>query len=140
MDTLYQDKLLALAKIARASTPLSHIDLTATLNNPVCGDRVTLSVALSGVVITDVFVAVKGCALCEAGAGLLASIALDKTCDDLISTGSDIADWLRDHRTNTPVQGADALSPVRAIKNRHKCVLLAFSAASHLAPVDDTLK
>ena len=57
MDTLYQDKLLALAKIARASTPLSHVDLTATLNNPVCGDRVTLSVALSGVVITDVFVA-----------------------------------------------------------------------------------
>ena len=74
MDTLYQDKILALAKIARASTPLPHVDLTATLNNPVCGDRVTLSVALSGVVITDVFVAVKGCALCEAGAGLLASV------------------------------------------------------------------
>ena len=139
MDTLYQDKLLLLAKKARASTPLSQPGLTATLNNPVCGDRVTLTVSVSGTVITGVYVAVKGCALCEAGAGLLASIAPEKTCDELISVGTQMADWLTQPTLDAPIQDAEALHPVKAIKNRHKCVLLAFSAVSHLAPAEDTL-
>jgi nitrogen fixation NifU-like protein len=139
MDMLYQDKLLLLAQKARVSTPLSQADLTATLNNPVCGDRVTLSVSVSGAVITGVYVEVKGCALCEAGAGLLAYIAPEKTCEELMTVGTQMADWLTQPTLDAPIQDAEALHPVRAIKNRHKCVLLVFSAVSHLAPAEDTL-
>ena len=132
MDTLYQDKIIALAQIARSSTALPHRDLIATVNNPLCGDRVTVSVSLDEGLISATHVEVKGCALCEAGAGLLHKIAPGTTRNALQNYGINLADWLKDHLHDIPPDGAEALSPVRPIKNRHKCILLAFDAISAL--------
>lgn len=132
MDTLYQDRILALAQIARSSPALPHSDLIATINNPLCGDRVTLSVFLDGDLISATHVEVKGCALCEAGAGLLHKIAPGATRSAVKDYGTSLGDWLKDPLHDTPPDGSEALSPVRPIKNRHKCVLLAFDAISAL--------
>ena len=132
MDTLYQDKIIALAQIARSSPTLSHCDLIATVNNPLCGDRVTVSVCLDEDLISATNVEVKGCALCEAGAGLLHTIAPGTTLNAMQVYGISLADWLKDPLHDIPPDGSEALSPVRAIKNRHKCILLAFDAISAL--------
>lgn len=134
MDTLYQDKILALAQIARSSPALPHRDLIATINNPLCGDRVTVSVSLDDDLILATHVEVKGCALCEAGAGLLFKIAPGTTRNALQNYGKSLKDWLKDPLHDIPPDGSEALSPVQPIKNRHKCVLLAFDAISALKP------
>ena len=132
MDTLYQDKILALAQIARTSPALPHRDLIATINNPLCGDRVTVSVSLDDYLISATHVEVKGCALCEAGAGLLHTIAPGTTPNEVQDYGENLADWLKNPLHDIPPNGSEALSPVRPIKNRHKCILLAFDAISAL--------
>ena len=132
MDTLYQEKIIALAQIARSSSTLPHRDLIATINNPLCGDRVTVSVSLDKNLISATHVEVKGCALCEAGAGLLHSIAPGTTRIAMQNYRTSLADWLKDPLHEIPPDGSEALSPVRPIKNRHKCILLAFDAISAL--------
>ena len=70
MESLYQTQLLALAKFARDAPPLRSYTHQAVVNNPVCGDKVSAYLTLKDDVITDCTADVKGCALCEAGAGL----------------------------------------------------------------------
>ena len=132
MDTLYQDKILALAQIARSAPALPHRDLIATANNPLCGDRVIVSVSLDNDLISATHVEVKGCALCEAGAGLLHKIAPGTTRNAVQDYGTSLANWLKDPLHDNPPDGSEALSPVRPIKNRHKCILLTFDAISAL--------
>ena len=70
MESLYQKQLLALAYQARNIQKLTHPTHQAAANNPVCGDRVTAFLAIEHGTIHNCYIEVKGCALCEAGAGL----------------------------------------------------------------------
>ena len=84
MEALYQEKILSWARAGRAITPLSGAFGSATISNPTCGDRVEVRLCLDADnVITDVSAAVRGCALCEAGAGLFASLAPGMTATAL---------------------------------------------------------
>ena len=125
MDTLYQKQILDYAQKSRASKAVDQPTHTATLDNPTCGDRVTISLDVSGHTVNQIAVAVRGCALCEAGAGL--SIACftgqaDKTIGQLTD---DFSNWLAGQNEEAPTPEMQHFTPVKAIRNRHKCVLLA---------------
>ena len=143
MDALYQEKILNLAKASRAQTPLSGDFVAATISNPTCGDRVEVRLHLDADhVITDASASVRGCALCEAGAGLFTSLAPGMTATELPALQTSFTAFLANG--NRPDDGPDNdsnnsaqieptmrdFTPVRAIKNRHKCVLLAFEAGT----------
>ena len=72
MQSIYQEQLLALARRVRdnKSIVLSAPTHTAEVNNPVCGDRVLSTIKLENNMIIATHAEAKGCALCEAGAGL----------------------------------------------------------------------
>ena len=53
--------------------------------NPVCGDEVTLALQIKDDVIKEIGIDVQGCALCEAGAGLFAKLALSEHTERLTS-------------------------------------------------------
>ncbi|ADE38713.1 iron-sulfur cluster assembly scaffold protein [Candidatus Puniceispirillum marinum] len=134
MDALYQKQILSLAHSARASTLDFTPAYTASCNNPVCGDRVTVSIAIKAEHISDINVAVKGCALCEAGAGLLLESARHEHLDRINALGTSLRAFLdtgnEDEKqpgdeTSTQIQ---VFAPVKPISNRHKCVTLAFDA------------
>ena len=132
MDALYQKQILSLAQSARASTldfSPSHI---ATCNNPVCGDKVSVSIAIEADHITNISVDVKGCALCEAGAGLLLECAPKGQLTETTALVTQLKAFLAADVDNKSQAGDDkasrfeAFAPVKGIKNRHQCVLLAF--------------
>lgn len=134
VDALYQKQILSLAHSARASTLDFTPAYTASCNNPVCGDRVTLSIAIKADHISDINVDVKGCALCEAGAGLLLSSARHEHLDKTTALGTSLRAFL-DAGNEDETQLNDetdtefmVFAPVKPISNRHKCVLLAFDA------------
>ena len=130
MDALYQEKILAHAKASRDQAPIDNADYTATLSNPVCGDRVTVKIAVDDAgAISNISTEVRGCALCEAGAGLFASTAPGIQTKDIFAVTTGFAKWLKGDDDAAPLRGMDDFTPVRAIKNRHKCVLLAYEAA-----------
>lgn len=129
MYQLYQDRILALAKTVRKAPELGDATHSATVSNPVCGDRVDIRIRVTSGEITAASTHVRGCALCEAGAGLLLELASGLSTTALTSLGDDLTAWLAGTENSGLPDAMTAFAPVRAIRNRHKCVTLAFEAA-----------
>ena len=140
MESLYQKQLLGLAHRARNIPKLPNPTHQAAARNPVCGDRVTAFLAIEDGIIHGCQIEVKGCALCEAGAGLWAQNVTGKQLPELPALHDQLENWLKtdEKAASQPeiaLKGYAALTPVRAIKNRHKCVTLAFSTAGMFQPL-----
>ncbi|MDB2389974.1 iron-sulfur cluster assembly scaffold protein [Alphaproteobacteria bacterium] len=134
MDALYQKHILSLAHNARASTLDFSPSQSATCNNPVCGDKVHVSIAIKADHVANISVDVKGCALCEAGAGLLLECAHNAHINETLALSAQLKAFLSseaDHNHPTAddkIDKFEVFAPVKEISNRHKCVLLAFQA------------
>ena len=130
MDALYQKQILALAKQSRDSVYDSQAPYTASCDNPVCGDRVDLSFAIADGKLQKLGVKVRGCALCEAGAGFALAALDGMPATQLAQVTADFAAWLGKEHKNPSIEDMVKFMPVRDIRNRHKCVLLAFHTAT----------
>ena len=99
LNALYQDAIIAGESARRAvgHGRLARRDGTATVDNPLCGDRVTLDVELgaSGCVARVGHV-VRGCLLCEAAAVLIAEYAPEREAEDLQRAGAGVDAALKD--------------------------------------------
>jgi len=80
--------------------------------------------------ISHIGIKVRGCALCEAGAGLLIEKFVGITPDDASRMTAQFSRWIGKERDEPPNEDMAKFMPVRDIRNRHKCVLLAFQAAN----------
>lgn len=145
MNSLYQEQLLVLARSVREVAPLEAAQLFAHQNNPTCGDKISLSVCHENGVLTQCHIKVEGCALCAAGAGLWYQLSPQTSAAQLRQLSADVSAYLQggggDMNAESEANTALAvLAPIIDIKNRHRCVLLAFDAAIDLADQLDSLK
>lgn len=129
MTEIYQDALMALAKAAHGKGRMAAPDGTATLDNPLCGDRVTVDVRLTDGRVEQVRQEVKGCALCQAAAAAIGAAAPGQDVERLRV----LSDALRAFLKSAAPLPADAwpvlaaFAPVASRKSRHECVLLPFA-------------
>jgi len=137
MDQIYQDRILAFARAARDAAPLETATHTATVSNPTCGDRVEIRLKLEHDSVRAASAAVRGCALCEAGAGLLMQSAAGRSPAEISDLRDRLVKWLGGDDTVDIDDDIASFAPVRAIRNRHKCVSLAFDASVKAFSQDD---
>lgn len=128
LDALYQKQILNYAKKSRSSTPLEQPTHSASLDNTICGDRVEVSLEVKSQRVKKIGITVRGCALCEAGAGLAIECFTGRTDQAVRQLTDDFTNWLTDRSTEAPIPQMEYFSPVQKIRNRHKCVLLACHA------------
>ena len=126
----YPAAILALSDDRRAAGRLQNADGSATLDNPYCGDRVSIDVRVADGVVAEVAHRVRGCVLCEAAAAVVAAAAVGETAAAIAGTSEALESMLA---ADAPPPGgawADlaAFVPVRPHKSRHDCVLLPFQA------------
>ena len=129
MDALYQEKILAFAKATRGIAPLDPHSHAALVSNPTCGDQVDLRLQILDGAIQGASAEIKGCALCEAGAGLFLEISTSVNVADLKTMRDGLKAWLDGDDSAIIPDEMRVFEPVRAIRNRHKCVTLAFDAS-----------
>ena len=129
MDALYQKQILELAKQSRTRELDMNAPLQASCDNTTCGDRVDISFALKDGAINNFGVKVRGCALCEAGAGLVLAQFEGMKQDTARQMTAQFTRWIGKEQDHVPNEDMAKFLPVRDIRNRHKCVLLAFHAA-----------
>lgn len=126
---IYNRKIVTLAQEAHGAGRLPHADASATRDSPICGDRVTVEVALLDGVVAAVAHDVKGCALCQASASLIGQRAAGKTADKIVLARNALEAMLK---RESPVPAGweelECFLPVRASPSRHGCVLLPFEA------------
>lgn len=126
-DALYQDEILARAKDTTREGRIGAPSKTVTLDNPLCGDRVTLDFTLDGETIARIRHFVRGCALCRASAATLAAELEGKTVSTVASAADALAGVLSGAAPAT--EPWRAFVPVARHKSRHDCVRLPVDAA-----------
>lgn len=128
---LYSDAVVALS--ARKPERLAASDVSVQRNNPLCGDRVTVDLAVADGVIQTVGGDVRGCALCCAS--LIALI------DDLpgrpLAALPERIDTVRRALVAAAIPAEDPLAPLLdkpVPRPRHRCILLPWEALSEALP------
>jgi NifU-like protein involved in Fe-S cluster formation len=129
-DQLYHQAILELAKQAARTPRLEAPDASVTVDNPLCGDRVTLDLCLADSRVGAVGHKVRGCLLCQASAAVIAARAPGETPAALCEIAGRLGRAIR--KDPTAVEGLwpelAAFAPIHAHRSRHDCVLLPFEA------------
>ena len=133
-DHPYHAAIMGAAHRATGKGRLDAPDASATVDNPLCGDRVTIDLRWAGPEgggpVAEIGHLVRGCVLCEAAATAIVEAGTGADEADLRSAAAHVRGMLEDGRA--PPGGAWSRTgmflPVRAHPSRHDCVLLPFQA------------
>jgi nitrogen fixation protein NifU and related proteins len=117
MDDLYRDYILEHYRRPHNFGVLETPSASFEGANPLCGDRITMQIAVADGAVTGIAFTGRGCAISQASASLLTDEVRGKTVDEVSKIGaSDLLDLL----------GID-ISPARL-----KCAMLSFDSLQHL--------
>ena len=133
-DDLYEDGIVRLAKAAHGAGKLAVADISAMIDNPLCGDRVTVEAMVDDGRVAALGHTVKGCLLCKAAASMLGLHANGLTAAE-VTTNLAALDGLLQHGAAPPSHAWPELAqfaPVAKHKSRFDCVRLPLQAASKL--------
>ena len=129
-DTIYRDILLEHARHPKNSGRLKNPGLSAFVKNPLCGDELELTLALSGELILDCRTIVRGCSICQASASIMSDMIIKKTIKEAIKAGRIFDENLREDNEDIP-EMIEPLRPflsLRTHRSRIKCMKLAWDA------------
>ena len=128
--SIYQDKILSLAAENKKSTAIEDFNRSYEMKNPMCGDEVKIRIKLLNNQIDNISAIVRGCALCEASAGLTVKL-FKKSKIPNSNFIEDFLNWLEyknQNLSNSLPKEINIFTPIRDIKNRHKCITMPFEA------------
>ncbi|MBT5914510.1 iron-sulfur cluster assembly scaffold protein [Rhodospirillaceae bacterium] len=128
LEKLYQEQIITLARQSKQRSALTNPELTAKVDNPLCGDRVTIDLVLKKSIIENIGVTVRGCALCEAASEVLAINASQQTFSAIQDAETALRNYLSRNSDNPPWAQLSVFEPVKEVTSRHECVLLPFVA------------
>ena len=128
--TIYHKKILELASANRKSLEINDFNFSKEVKNPLCGDLVEVRVNILNNSVKNLSAKVKGCALCEASAGVVVNYFLNKNLptNDFMEY---FDKWLTKKYHEYPSELPEELKiflPIQDIKNRHTCIKMPFEA------------
>lgn len=127
---LYHEAIVAAARRASGHGRLDAPDASIELDNPLCGDRVSMDVQVGGGRLQAVAHRVRGCLLCEAAASIIGANAVGAALEDLMGLEEALGAALSggfDARS-LAWQELSIFAPVVRHRSRHRCVTLPFEA------------
>jgi NifU-like protein involved in Fe-S cluster formation len=129
-DDLYHQAIVDLARRAADAERLQAPQASATVDNPLCGDRVTIDLDLEDGRVRAVGHKVRGCMLCQASAVAIAAHAPGATPADLRAVAARLDRAIRQDPAELATLWPElqVFAPVHRHKSRHDCVLLPFKA------------
>ena len=83
LDDLYREVILDHYRNPRRRGSLEHPDAHAEGQNPLCGDEISLDVALDGDRVADVRILGRGCSISQASASMMAEAVAGKTLAEI---------------------------------------------------------
>ena len=133
-EALYHAALVGRARAAFGKGRLPDATSTATVDNPLCGDRVTLDLAVKDSRIEAIGHHVRGCLLCEAAAATIAEYCRGNGKAELEAMSAAARKLMAEGGALEPRwQCLEIFRPVHQAKSRRDCVLLPFEALKRAA-------
>jgi nitrogen fixation NifU-like protein len=135
-EALYHAALVDRARAAFGKGRLPDASASATVDNPLCGDRVTLDLTVKDGHVDAISHHVRGCLLCEAAAATIAEYCRGKGKAELDAVSAAARKLMAEGGALEPQwQCLEIFRPVHQAKSRRDCVLLPFEALKRAASV-----
>ncbi|MDH3307303.1 MAG: SUF system NifU family Fe-S cluster assembly protein [Acidimicrobiia bacterium] len=135
LEELYREVIIDHFRNPRHRTPLDSVDAHAEGNNPLCGDRIELDLALANGTVTGVATRGQGCSISQASASMMSNAISGKTMEEIselaatfkamMTTDEQVLD---EERPGSVLGDLEALQGVRRFPVRIKCANLAWAA------------
>jgi len=131
-DELYQQLIVEHDRAPHNCGPLPDATHTATIDNPLCGDVVTVRLVLAGDTIERIAFEGRGCALSRAAASMMTDRIAGSTIADATALADRFERFVAEPQ-DAPILDDDlgdlaAFRGVRAFRSRRTCATLAFHA------------
>ena len=128
-EALYHKALVERARAGFGKGRLPDATSSATVDNPLCGDRVTLDLSIKDGRIAEIAHHVRGCVLCEAAAATIAEHGRGADRATLEAMSAAARALMAEGGALDPQwQCLEVFRPVHGAKSRRECVLLPFEA------------
>jgi nitrogen fixation NifU-like protein len=128
-DQLYSKQLLRLAASAVGAGRLAPCDASGSAHNPICGDRISVTLKLHEDRVSEMAHETQACVLTQASASILGSHLNGKNRNAVETLRRQVVDMLQNGEAPPePFSDFGALQGIATHHNRHKCVLLPLDA------------
>ena len=130
-DDLYQATIVDHDRAPRNAGPLAGATHHATVDNPLCGDVVTVHAQIVDGVVRELRFEARGCALSRAAASIMTTMVVNRSIDAARGLASEFEQFIQ---AAPDAAGAEDLGELRAFagvrrfRSRRVCAILGFHA------------
>lgn len=131
LDDLYQATILEHDRHPRNERALPDATHAATIDNPLCGDVVTVRARLAGDQVAEVAFEAHGCALSRAAASIMTTLVQHRTRQDAQQLAAEFERCVQsepDAAISDELGDLRVFAGVRRFRSRRVCALLPFQA------------
>ncbi|WP_040952569.1 Fe-S cluster assembly sulfur transfer protein SufU [Gorillibacterium massiliense] len=102
--------------------------VTVALNNPSCGDRITLQMKVEDGVVKDAKFQGEGCSISLSSASMMTDAVKGKSLTDAMNMAENFSCMMKGEEVDFDYEDIEALSGVNKFPARIKCATLAWNA------------
>lgn len=130
LDDLYRRVIMDHYKNPRNRGTLEDGSVTVNLNNPTCGDRISLQMQVEDGVVKDARFTGEGCSISMSSASMMTDAVKGKTTEQALALAEKFSSLMKgeDVDFEQDYEDIDALSGVKKFPARIKCATLAWNA------------
>ncbi|MFB9279112.1 SUF system NifU family Fe-S cluster assembly protein [Cohnella sp. CIP 111063] len=129
LDDLYRRVIMDHYKTPRNRGELEDGSVTVNLNNPTCGDRISLQLQLEDGVVRNVKFTGEGCSISMSSASMMTEAVMGKTSEEALALADKFSALMKGEDVQfEDYEDVEALSGVNKFPARIKCATLAWNA------------
>jgi nitrogen fixation NifU-like protein len=128
LDDLYRRVIMDHYKTPRNRGEFEDEAVTVSLNNPTCGDRISLQMQVEGGIVKNAKFTGEGCSISIASASMMTDAVKGKKIEDALQIADDFSGLMKGELKEFEYEDIEALSGVNKFPARIKCATLAWNA------------
>lgn len=129
LDDLYRRVIMDHYKTPRNRGQLEEGSVTVNLNNPTCGDRISLQLQLEDGIVRDARFTGEGCSISMSSASMMTDAVKGKTPEEALKLADKFSSLMKGESVEfDEYEDIEALSGVNKFPARIKCATLAWNA------------
>lgn len=129
LDDLYRRVIMDHYKTPRNRGELEAGSVTVNLNNPTCGDRISLQLQIEDGIVRDAKFTGEGCSISMSSASMMTDAVKGKTADEALVLADKFSSLMKGEAVEfDEYEDIEALSGVNKFPARIKCATLAWNA------------
>jgi nitrogen fixation NifU-like protein len=129
LDDLYRRVIMDHYKIPRNRGTMEDGSVTVNLNNPTCGDRISLQLQIEDGIVKNAKFSGEGCSISMSSASMMTDAVKGKKTDEALELADKFSSMMRGESVGfDEYEDIEALSGVSKFPARIKCATLAWNA------------